>query len=164
MSSTKRPHLALVIAAVLLLPSSGCAQLKSLRAENASLKEDKARLEAQLGCCGDEKGRLTKALDQVTKRADEADAKVSGALAQAEGQRQRATVLAEQVALMQAQVDRLNVQIKELLEALEKAWSRRGRSRNLADELIRLDRSGADVNFSYDACNDCTDPAAKAGS
>jgi len=164
MSSTKRPHLTLVLAASLLLPNSGCAQLKNLRAENARLKEDKARLEAQLVCCGDEKEQLTKALDQATKRADEADANVAEALAQAEGQRQRATVLVEQVALMQAQIDRLNGQIKELLEALEKAWSRRGRSRSFVDDLIKLDRSGADVDFSYDACNECKDSATTGGS
>lgn len=164
MHPPKRPKLSLVITAVLLLPAGGCAQLKALRAENASLKQNQARLEAQLGCCGDEKERLALALDQATTRADEADAKVADALAQAEGQRQRAIVLAEQVALMQAQIDRLDAKLEELLEALEKAWSRRGRSRNIVDDLIKLDRSGADVRFSYDACNGCAGSTAAGGS
>lgn len=149
----------LAMVVVLVLPSSGCAQLKSLRAENAALKVDNSRLDAQLGSCAEEKARLTKALDQATKRADEADAKVADALAKAAGRGERAAVLAEQVVLMQGQIDRLNVQIKELLEALEKAWSRRGRSRSIVDDLIKLDRSGADVDFSYDACNGCEEKA-----
>lgn len=147
----------LAMVVVLVLPSGACAQLKQLRTDNATLKADNAKLEAERDCCGDEKDRLTKKLEGAEKEVVAAHAQVADALALAEGQRQRAEVLAGQLVYMQGRIDQLDAQIRELLQALERAWSRKGRSRTFVDDLLRLER--ADVDFSIDACNEC----AKAG-
>ncbi len=145
-----------MIVLALLLPSSGgCAQLKNLKAANAKLEAKNAGLEARLECCGDEKEQARAQLTREKERADEATTELAKALGQAAGQLQRAEVLQQQLAYTQEEIKELREQAKELLVMLEKAWARKGRHRSFVDELLRLERAGAKTVFSFDACNEC---------
>lgn len=145
---------------------SGCAGLKK---EIADLKIEKAALQAQLDCCGDEKSAMQEEIDRERTRADEAESRaresaMAGAAAEGRlaSEAARADACKEQLDDAAQRASDQQARFDALVDRLEKAWKKTGRQRSLTQDLLRLKRAG--VDWELDACTDCDDKVVVDGS
>lgn len=134
----------------LMLSQGGCAYRIKVAQLETEVKHTRSALTQSQADRMDAQQRAERAEDQLTT----ANEKLADAEGRAKGLNAHVTALTQQLADMKGLVHDFRLRNEVLVQALEKAWSKKG-GRSLVKDWLRVHRAGGHAKIVFDSCKTC---------